>query len=82
MPKLHPHAIQRCVERGITAEEVIRTVETGEVFPAKFERTGFRHNFIFNDLWNGKYYMTKQIEVFAVKENEDWLVLTVFVKYF
>jgi hypothetical protein len=79
---LHPHAFQRCDERGATADEVITTVETGETFPAKFDRTGFRHNFLFNSTWNGKYYMTKQIEVFAKKENENWLVITVFVKYF
>jgi len=82
MIKIHPHALQRCEERGATAEEVISIVETGETFPAKFDRTGFRHNFIFNASWNGKYYLTKQVEAFAIKENEDWLVITVLVKYF
>ncbi len=42
--KLHPHAIERLTERGATEAEVIATVETGETFPAKFGRTGFRRN--------------------------------------
>lgn len=82
MLKLHQHALQRGIERGATEEEIKYVVETGETFPAKFERTGFRHNFIFNASWNDKYYLTKQVEAFAVKENDDWLVITVLVKYF
>ena len=82
MVKIHPHALQRCEERGASVDEVILTVETGEVFPAKFGRTGFRHNFIFNADWNGKYYITKQIEVFAINNNDHWLVITILVKYF
>ena len=52
------------------------------MFPAKFNRTGFRHNFDFNGYWNNKYYQYKQIEAYAVKEDEDWLVITIIVKYF
>jgi hypothetical protein len=79
--RLHPHAQSRLVERGATADEVKKTVESGERFPAKFGRTGFRRNFVFGDKWRGRRYETKQIEAFAVEEN-GWLVLTVIVKYF
>jgi hypothetical protein len=79
--RLHPHAQGRLSERGATQEEVIATVEAGERFTAKFDRTGFRRNFPFNALWNGKYYANKQIEAFAVDEN-GWLVITVIVKYY
>ncbi len=82
MVKIHPHALQRCQERGATLEEITLTVEKGEVFPAKFDRTGFRHNFIYNNEWNSKYYMIKQIEAFAIKENDEWLVITIIVKFF
>jgi hypothetical protein len=82
MVKVHPHALQRCNERGATLEEVIHTVESGEVFPAKFDRTGFRYNFSFDDVWNAKHFMTKQLEVFATQRNDEWLVITVIVKYF
>jgi hypothetical protein len=54
----------------------------GESFPAKYGRTGFRRNFAFNSTWQGRRYATKQLEAYAVFENEGWLVLTVVTKYF
>jgi hypothetical protein len=82
MVKLHPHAIERLPERGTGEAEVIATVENGEVFPAKYGRTGFRRNFPFNGTWRGKSYSTKQIEAYAVKEGKDWLVITIITRYF
>lgn len=82
MVRLHKHAQERMIERGATESEVISTVEEGETFPAKYGRTGFRRNFTFNSLWRGKHYATKQIEAYAVKEGEDWLVISVVVRYF
>lgn len=79
--RLHPHALDRLVERGATEADVIATIEGGERFPAKFGRSGFRRNFQFDDDWNGKHYATKQIEAYAVAE-DGWLVITVIVKFF
>jgi hypothetical protein len=80
--RLHSHAQDRLAERGATDVEVIATVEGGERFPAKFGRTGFRRNFSFGAEWRGRRYASKQVEAYAVKEGEDWLVITVIVKYF
>ncbi|MDY6893016.1 MAG: hypothetical protein SVO26_04780 [Chloroflexota bacterium] len=81
--RFHPHAKGRMEDRGATENEVIAAVEQGETFSAKFGRTGFRRNFPFQDEWRGKRdYHTKQIEVFAVQEGNDWLVLTVITRYF
>lgn len=33
---IHPHAAARMAERGATEDEVIKTIGTGEQFPAKF----------------------------------------------
>jgi hypothetical protein len=79
--RLHPHAQERVAERGATEEEVIATVREGETFPAKFGRTGFRRNFVFDGEWLGRRYATKQVEAYAVEE-DGWLVITVIVKYF
>jgi hypothetical protein len=79
---LHPHARERMMERGATDGEVIAAVEGGEVFPARFGRTGFRRNFPFHDVWRGRRYETKQVEAFAVQEGSDWLVITVITRYF
>lgn len=78
----HPHANDRLAERGATEAEVRATVEGGERFPAKFGRTGFRRNFTFDGEWRGRRYGSKQVEAYAVKQGDDWLVITVIVKYF
>jgi hypothetical protein len=82
MIKLHPHAKERLVEQGASEQEVIATVENGEIFPAKYGRTGFRRNFSFNSMWRGKYYSIKQIEAYAVKENGGWIIITIVTRYF
>ena len=69
-------------ERGTTEEEVQATVEQGEEFPARFGRNGFRRNFSFDSQWHGRNYRTKQVEAYAVREGEDWLVITVITRYF
>ena len=79
--RLHPHARERMAERGATEAEVVDAVLDGEQFPAKFGRTGFRRNFAFDGEWQGRRYITKQVEAYAVKE-KGWLVITVVVRYF
>ena len=76
------HALERLVERGATQDEVRATVSGGEPVPAKFGRHGFRRNFPFAGAWRGRAYSTKQVEVYAVEDAGDWLVITVVVKYF
>ncbi len=78
----HPHALLRMEERGASEAEVTQTVREGEHFPAKFDRTGFRHNFSFVSLWQDRHYANKQIEAFAVQEKGNWLIITVIVRYF
>jgi hypothetical protein len=80
--RFHPHAQARMKERGATEAEVIATVEQGERFPAKYGRYGFRRNFPFGCAWRGRRYETKQVEVLAVEEGGDWLVITVITRYF
>ena len=69
-------------ERGATEAEIISTVQGGERFPARFGRQGFRRNFPFEGIWLGRSYRSKQLEIYAVQENQSWLVITVIVKYF
>lgn len=80
--RLHPHAEDRLLERGALEAEVVATVLTGETFPAKFGRTGFRRNFSYGATWRGRHYETKQIEAYAVWENESWLVISIVTKFF
>ena len=80
--RLHPHASARLTERGATVDEVVLTVQTGEQFPAKHARTGFRRNFPGHWPWRDRTFDTKQVEVYAVLEDGAWLAITVLVKFF
>lgn len=80
--RFHRHARERMAERGATEQDVTAVVGEGEQFEAKFGRAGFRRNFVFEKQWRGKYYKTKQVEAYAVREGEDWLVVTVIARYF
>jgi hypothetical protein len=80
--QFHPPAKERMVERGTTENEVKSTIDQGEQFPAKFGRTGFRRNFSFDSEWRGKYYANKQLEVYAIQNGNDWLVITIITRYF
>jgi len=81
--RLHPHAVDRLLERGATEEELAATVEQGEKFPAKFGRTGFRRNFPFNQEWRGRQFSTRsQVEAYAVREGGNWLVISFVTRYF
>ena len=80
--RFHPHAKERMRERGVIEDEVKDTIREGEQFPTKFDRTGFRRNFSFDSEWRGKYYRTKQVEAYAVKEDTDWFVITIVTRYF
>lgn len=79
---LHPHATERLTERGVSQDEVVAAVTTGERFPAKFGRVGFRRNFSYGKKWRGGVYPTKQVEVIAVEEPQRWVVVTVIARYF
>jgi hypothetical protein len=80
--RFHKHARERMEERGATEDEVTSTIEEGERFEAKFGRVGFRRNFAIAGKWRGRDYNTKQVEVYAVLEDKDWLVITILTRYF
>ena len=50
--------------------------------PAKLGRQQSRMNFVFNSLWNGRQYQTKQVNPIFVEEEDGIAVVTVYVYYF
>ena len=66
----------------MSEEEVILAVEAGEQFEAKFGRVGFRRNIRFGKRWRGKRYQFKQVEAYAVRLDDGWLVISVVTRYF
>jgi dethiobiotin synthetase len=84
MPRveIHPHAVGRSPERGISEEEIVQTVLTGQSSPAKFGRTSFRQTFRYDRVWRGCRYANKEVEAIAVEIAGGWLVLTAISRYF
>lgn len=80
--EIHPHARQRMKERGATENEIYGTVQFGEQTSASYGRTRFRRNWAYKNEWRGKYYETKQVEVFATHQNGYYLVITVITRFF
>jgi len=80
--ELHPHARERLGERGATEAEIIDTVLSGNPFPAKFGRTGFRKTFPYDAKWRGRIDAHNEVEVITVEMATGMLVLTVITRYF
>jgi hypothetical protein len=80
--RIHPHAAERMETRGATESEVFEAIHSGEEFPAKHGRTGFRRNFAGKFLWRGRSFDTKQVEVYAAPKTDAWLAITVIVRFF
>ena len=68
--------------RGVSEDEIIQTIKEGETFEAKYQRIGFRRNFIFLGIWQGKRYAAKLVELYPVLEENSGLVISVISKYF
>jgi hypothetical protein len=75
------HASVRMEQRGATREEVWETVERGECVVGKDGRLGFRKVFSFEDLWQGKYWKTKQVSAILREEAGKLKLETVLVTY-
>jgi len=76
------HALDQMVKRGTNRMEIAATIREGEMTPAKKGRLTFRKNFPFGSEWKGKYYEMKQVMAIAVKEEEQFVVITVYTFYF
>jgi hypothetical protein len=57
--RIHPHAAERMEMRGASEAEVLEAVQSGEQFPAKHSRVGFRRNFAGRFLWRGRSFDTQ-----------------------
>jgi hypothetical protein len=80
--RLSYHAKMQLSYRGAAEKEVFEAIQTSNWQPSELDRFECRKDFKFNDNWNKKYYKTKQVRpIFAEEENEI-VVVTVYVYYF
>jgi hypothetical protein len=76
------HAIEQCVERGATEQEVIEAIRHGEREHAKKGRLLCRYNFPFGRNWNGTFYPIKQVAPVIKEEPQETIVITVYTFFF
>ncbi len=80
--RLTKHAIEQCIERGATEDEVKIAIEKGTRELAKSDKEMCRFNFPFSNNWQGKFYAIKQVSPVIKEESNEIVVITVYTFYF
>jgi hypothetical protein len=79
---LHPHLIARMHQRGITKEEIVRTLNEGwEAEDTKSGTFGKIYVFSYRNYWEGKYFEEKEVTVYFKYVNNELILLTVKGRY-
>ena len=76
------HAKRKMTDRGASEDEVLKAIKEGSSEPARKNRIMFRKNLPFNTTWSGKHYSVKQVAPVIAEENDEAIVVTVYVYYF
>ena len=76
------HASQQLQFRGTTETEVADAIRTAPWHSAENGRLECRKDFLFDAIWNGRHYATKQVRPVFVEETNEIVVVTVYVYYF
>lgn len=76
--RIEPHTLLRQPKEE-QRKIKLKTLEHGLDLIAKNGRLGKGKVFDFRNLWNGKFYEEKKIEVFYVTELETIITVTVYV---
>ena len=80
--RLSGHAKEQLFFRGATEDEVIETIRTAQWQPAALGRFECRKDFSFENVWNKKYYKTKQLKPVFKEEDSEIVVVTVYTYFF
>jgi hypothetical protein len=80
--RLSQHAKQQCVYRGTNEDEICETIRTSKWIIGELGRYECKKDFIFKNVWNGKFYKIKQVRPIFVEEENEIIVITVYVYYF
>jgi hypothetical protein len=80
--RLSGHARDQIAFRGGTAQEVVEAIRTAPWQVAERGRLECQKDFVFNAVWNEKFYAAKRIRPIFVEEPEEIVVVTVYVYYF
>ncbi len=79
---LSNHAKIKMGDRGVSKDEVRKAIEEGSSEPVRKGRLMYRKNLPFNAMWRGKHYSVKQVAPVVSEEDDELVVITVYVYYF
>lgn len=79
---LSHHAKEQAFYRGCSEIEIIQAIQDSPLEKAGLGRLQCRKNFVYNAVWNGREYQTKQVNPIFMEENNRIIVVTVYVYYF
>jgi hypothetical protein len=77
--QISPHALLRAKERGTNPSEIEQVLSTGTLVPARHGRRCTTKLFRVDEVWQGKRYSQKMVEVYYVVEGDAIVVVTVYV---
>lgn len=78
----HSHLKARMMQRGITKEEIEKTLTEGwEANDVKIGTVGKVFVFPYNNYWEGKFYEEKEVSVYYKYIRDSLVLLTVKAKY-
>ena len=79
---IHPHLRARMAQRGVSKDEIEKTLEKGEeARDAKLGTYGKFLILLYNNYWEGKFYEQKEITVYYKLVGEKMMILTVKARY-
>jgi len=80
--RLSGHAREQAMFRGASEDEIKDAIQTAAWKPSERNRLECRLDVAYNALWNGKWYIMKQVRPIFVDEPGEIVVVTVYVYYF
>lgn len=80
--RLSRHAQEQLTFRGVSKGEIEETIRQSRWRKAELGRLEARKNFVFESVWNKKYYKTKQVRPIFSEEEREIFVVTVFSYFF
>mgnify|MGYP001569595626 CR=1 FL=1 len=79
--RIDSHTIEQMTKRGTSEDEILEMLATENEIDTKLGRKRKFKIFPFLNLWNGKYYEHKKVEVVYVTEQNIITTVTVYVYY-
>jgi hypothetical protein len=80
--RLSGHVQEQLPRRGVTEDEIVAAIRGAEWQASDHGRLECRLEFAFANVWNKKFYKTKQVRPIFVDEATEIVVITVYSYFY